>query len=120
MQQHVRPVKHLADVNIQSRAIDPVHEQDREPVTADKYPSGRISERRQVRDRSAPQMFLNGPVSLISIAEITAKTAYRKIVAAMHRLEFVDVGELSRGHERHSQTIDSGQCGAQQRMREAD
>src|SRR5215213_5096593 len=112
MQQHVRAVKHLADVKIQGRTIDPVHKQDRKSVAADEYSFGRISEMRQVRDWRTRQMFLNGPVSLISISEITPKTAYCKVVTAVHRLEFVHVGKLSRRHERHSQTIDRRQCGA--------
>lgn len=65
-------------------------------------------------------MFLDSPVSLVSIAEITAKAANRKIAGAIHRLEFVDVGKLARGHERHSQAIDGRECGAKQGMREAD
>src|ERR1051325_5896378 len=103
MQQHVRPLKHLADVKVQCWTIDPIHEQDREPLAADEYSFGCVGEMRQVRNWRAPEMFLDRSVSLIAIAEITAKAANRKIATTIHRLEFVYVGKLARGHERHSQ-----------------
>src|SRR5215204_4432726 len=120
MQQHIRPVDHLADVEVQGRALDPLHEQNRKSLTTYEYSLRRVSELRKIGDRRAPEMFLNGPVSLIAISEIAAKTADCKIAGAVRRFKFIDVSELARGHERHSQTIDSRQRLSQQWMRKTD
>ena len=65
-------------------------------------------------------MRLDGPVSLIAIAEVAAETAHGEVSVAVHRVEFVDVSKLARRDERHSQTIDSRQRVAQVRMCKTD
>jgi hypothetical protein len=65
-------------------------------------------------------MRLDGPVSLIAIAEIAAEAAHGEVAAAIHRVEFVDVGKLARRHERHSEPIDSRQRVAQLRVGKTD
>ena len=58
-------------------------------------------------------MCLDGAVSLIAVSEIAAEATYREVAVAVHRVELVDVGELARRHERHSEAIDSRQRVAQ-------
>jgi len=65
-------------------------------------------------------MRLDRPVSLIAVAEIAAEATHGEVAAVVHRFEFVDVRELARGYERHSETVDSRQRVAQVRMRETD
>jgi hypothetical protein len=65
-------------------------------------------------------MLLNGPVTLIAIAEITAKASHREIAVTIRRLELVDVSKLARGDERHSQTIHSRKRGSQHRVCKTD
>ncbi len=65
-------------------------------------------------------MRLDGPVTLIAISEVATKAAHGEVAVAVHRVEFVDVGKLAGGHERHSQTIDSRKRVAQVRMGKTD
>src|SRR6185503_1616142 len=65
-------------------------------------------------------MFLDGPVSLIAISEVTTEAANCEVAVAIPRLELVDVGKLARSDERHSQAIDCGKSIPQVRMRKAD
>ena len=44
MQQHVGPVQHFTDVEIECWPFDPLHEQDRKSIAADENPLGRVSE----------------------------------------------------------------------------
>src|SRR6185295_12498486 len=105
MQQNIFSVEHLADVKIQGRTFDPLHEENRKSLTTDEYSFRRVSELRQVRDWRASEMFLNRAVTLIAIAEIATKTAHCEVASAIRRLQFVDVSKLARSHEWHSQTI---------------
>src|SRR6185503_7542498 len=120
MQQHLRAVKHLADVQIERWPLDPLHEENRKPVAADEYSFRSVGEIGKVTDGRGSNMFLNRAVSLIAIAEVAAEATDRVVAAAVHRFQFVDVGKLSRGHERHSQSIDGGKRAAQEWMSEAD
>src|SRR5690242_7433849 len=107
MQQNFAAVQHLADVQIECRSVDPFHEKDREAVAANQNSFGRVTEFRKIRNGRFPEMFLNGAITLIAIAEIPAKTSHREIAVAIRRFQFVDVSKLARGDERHPQTIDS-------------
>src|SRR5262245_40148464 len=113
-------MQHLADVHIESWTIDPLHEEDRKPVAADKYAFRRVAELGKKRDRRLHQVFLNCPVSLIAIAEITTKAAHGEVAAAVHRFQFVDVSKLARSDERHSEAIDGGERVSQEWMTETD
>src|SRR5215204_531171 len=37
MQQHLGPVEHFTDIYVERRTVNPLHEEDRKPVAADKY-----------------------------------------------------------------------------------
>src|SRR6185369_1834845 len=120
MKQHVGPVQHFADVQVERRAFDPLHEEDRKPVAVDEYAFGRVTEFRKVADGRGPQVFLDRTVSLISISEITTETANCEVAVAIHGFQLVDVGKLTGGDERHSQPIDRGHGISQVRMRKTD
>src|SRR5262245_6004489 len=120
MQQYLRTMQHLIDVKIEGRTIDPDHEEDRKSIATDQNPFRGVTEFRKIRDRRFPQMFLNGALTLIAIAEVAAKATDRHCAGPICRFEFIDVSKLARGDERHTQTIDSGQCVSQRRMRKTD
>src|SRR5215813_2814806 len=48
MQQHFAAVQHLADVQIERRPIDPVHEENRKSITADQDPFSGVTEFRKI------------------------------------------------------------------------
>src|ERR1044072_5048138 len=79
MQEHILSVEHLADVEIQGWAFDPLHEENRKSLAADEDSFGSVSELRKVRHWRGPAMFLNRALSLIAISEIATKAAHGKV-----------------------------------------
>src|SRR5882724_694776 len=106
MQQYLSTPQHLFHVDIQCRPFNPIHKENWVSVAAYQYSFRLVGKAGKRQQWKAAEVLLNCPVSLISIAEITAKAAHGKVACPVCGLELVDIGKLSRGNQRHTQSID--------------